>query len=342
MPRQMAFAVFTVFVAFSASAAPASDGPRPTGDREILPADARLEELWNEGEFTEGVAVDSDGLVYFSDIAFKEGPGRILKYDPRTGKTAVHSKDSKKSNGLMFDRNGRLIACCGAHGGARALCEITSDGKVKPLVEKFEGKRFNSPNDLVILRDGAICFSDPRYVGAEPMELDHMSVYRYNPADKSIMRLTRNVQKPNGVHASPDGKTLYVAETNNGSTDVTKDDPSVKRGRMTLNAFRIRPDGTLGKKRAFVDFDEGPGTDGMAVDEQGNIYAAVRADKRHGVVVYSPEGKERAYIPTPDLPTNCTFGIDKDSKTLYVTAGKGLYRIGLNVAGHHPATAGTN
>ncbi len=309
----------------------------PSGDSSILPSDSQLEELWNEGEFTEGVAVAADGQVYFSDIAFGEGPGRILKYDPKTGKTTVHCADSGKSNGLMFDGKGRLLAACGAHHGHRGLVEILPDGQVRIIVDKFKGKRFNSPNDLVVHPNGSVYFSDPRYVGAEPMEMKQMSVYRYDP-DGSIHRVTTNdvIEKPNGVHVSPDGKTLYVAETNNGSSDVTKDDPTVKPGRMTLNALEINADGSLGEKKVLADFGKGVGTDGMSIDQQGNIYAAVRKDDRHGIIVFTPQGKELAYIPTEELPTNCCFGVGPNAKTLYITAGGGLYRIRLAQAGFHP------
>jgi gluconolactonase len=106
---------------------------------------------------------------------------------------------------------------------------------------------------------------------------------------------------------------------------------------MTLNSFPINADGSLGKKRVLVDFGQDLGIDGMTVDLEGNIYAAVRTANRFGIVVFTPEGKERAYIPTPDLPTNCCFGAGREASTLYVTAAKGLYRIGLAVAGYEPA-----
>ncbi|MEO1998967.1 MAG: SMP-30/gluconolactonase/LRE family protein, partial [Planctomycetaceae bacterium] len=152
------------------------------GDAEVLPPQSRLVELWNEGEFTEGVAVASDGTVYFSDIAFAaDGLGRVLKYDPTTGAVAVHCADSGKSNGLMFDRDGRLIACCGANKGRQAICEVTADGKIREIATSYRGKRFNSPNDLVVHPNGSVYFSDPRYVGKEPMLIEHQSVYRVDP-----------------------------------------------------------------------------------------------------------------------------------------------------------------
>ncbi|MBM4077083.1 MAG: SMP-30/gluconolactonase/LRE family protein [Planctomycetes bacterium] len=308
----------------------------PTGDPAILPQGAKLEQLWNEGEFTEGVAVARQGHVYFSDIAIEaKNPGRIMKYDPQTGKTIVHVADSGQSNGLFFDASGRLLAACGANIGLRALCEVTSDGKMKTLADRFEGKRFNAPNDLVIHPKGWVYFSDPRYVGKESLELNHMSVFRVD-SNGSVHRVTSDIEKPNGLILSPDTKTLYVAETNNGSTGLEPMGTTTKQGRMTLNAFPILPDGSLGPKRVIVDFGQGTGTDGMTTDTDGRIYCAVRKEERHGIVVYTTEGKELAYIPTDPLPTNCTFGKGSDSKTLYVTAGQGLYRIRLNTTGYHP------
>jgi gluconolactonase len=292
-----------------------------------FPEHAVLEELWNDGEFTEGVAVRADGQVFFSDITRDpEVQGRILQFDPQTQTTRVYIADSQKSNGLFFDASGRLLACCGANGGAMALCIVTKQLQIKPLVERFEGKRFNAPNDLVVHPDGSIYFSDPRYIGPEPIEMEHQSVYRYVPDTGKVQRVTTEIEKPNGVNVSPDGRTLYVAETNNGSTGQDPDGKP-KQGRMTLNAFDITDDGSLAKRRVLVDFKDQLGTDGMAIDGKGNIYAAVRSGIRFGIVVYSPQGKELAYLKTPELPTNCCFGAGQQSSTLYVTAGGGLYRV---------------
>jgi len=151
-----------------------------------------------------------------------------------------------------------------------------------------------------------------------------------------LHRVTSDVTKPNGVILSPDGKILYVAETDNG-TDQAEKDKHPEMGRMTLNAFPVRKNGSLGKKRVLVDFGQQVGIDGMTVDQRGNIYAAVRSSDRFGISVFSPDGKERAYIKTPQLPTNCCFGRGDQSKTLYVTSGGGFYHIQLSVEGHHPA-----
>lgn len=328
--------LLSLTVALTAASSFAAD--KPTGSPDILPDGAVLEEVWNKGDFTEGVAAGPDGKIYFSDIAFTPGNvGRVMKYDPATNEVTVHSPNSGQSNGLFFDAHGRLIACCGANGGKRAVVEIKPDGKVHVLYDTFHGKRFNSPNDLVIDREGNIWFSDPRYVGEEPRELDLMCVYRVEPTG-TIRRVTdgKNITKPNGVNMSPDGKTLYVAETDNGSFDVTKTPETPPKMKMTLNAFVINRDGTLGKKTVLHDFGQETGTDGMSIDTKGNIYAAVRRDSRHGITVFSPKGKELAYIPTDDLPTNCSFGIGPEAHTLYITAGKGLFRIKLKSTGYHP------
>jgi gluconolactonase len=326
-------------VFFTAGSLAMADDLQVRGDAQIVPVVAVLETLWEEGGFTEGAAAGPDGMMYFSDFAqpFDSGPARIMKFDPKSGKVSVHCPDSRMGNGLMFNAEGKLFACCASPlGGARALVEILPDGKVKPIVEKFEGKRFNSPNDLVIDAKGRIYFSDPKYVGPEKLELDSFDVYRLDP-DGSIRVATSAVEKPNGVNLSPDGRTLYVAETNNGSATADIDKEPSKPGRMTLNAFRVKKDGSLGKKTVLHDFGKETGVDGMTIDVKGHIYAAVRSASRFGIVVFTPEGKERAYIETPKLPTNCCFGIGKESKMLYITAGSGFYRIKLNIDGNHSA-----
>ncbi|MHC4877679.1 MAG: SMP-30/gluconolactonase/LRE family protein [Planctomycetota bacterium] len=312
-----------------------------TGESSIVTADAKLETLWEDGGFTEGAAAGPDGCIYFSDFAqpFDSGPARVMKFDPRTKKISVHCPDSGMGNGLMFTRDGRLIGCCASPlGGHRALVEFLPDGTVKPLVSKFNGKRFNSPNDLVIDRQGRVYFSDPKYVGPEKMELDRFNVYRFDP-DGSLHVATQDIEKPNGVMLSPDGKTLFVAETNNGSATADLDETPATPGRMTLNAFDVASDGTLSSKRVLHDFGKETGIDGMTVDRQGHIYAAVRSASRFGIVAFNSAGKELAYIETPVLPTNCVFGRGNQNKTLYITAGSGLYRIRLEIAGHHSALA---
>ncbi len=306
----------------------------------IFPAGTPPEELWNSGEFTEGVAAGPDGKIYFSDIGIAgTRAGTIVRFDPATGKSSVFVEDSGQSNGLFFDKEGRLIAACGANHGHRALVTFAADGSMTPLTNRYDGKRFNAPNDLVIHPKGWIYFSDPRYVGFEPLELDVQAVYRAN-SEGDVVLATKVASKPNGLIISPDGKTLYVAETDNGATGVEPEGTAPGPVKMNLKAVAIDPEtGDLGEAKTIVSFGEKLGIDGMTMDTQGRIYAAVRSDDRHGIAVYSPEGKELDFLKMDVLPTNCTFSLKPDRSTLYITAGSGLYRIKTSATGYHPFAA---
>jgi gluconolactonase len=277
---------------------------------------AKLEKLWSEGEFAEGPAEGPDGCVYFSDIG-----NRIMKYDPKTEKTTEYRKPSGRSNGLKFDSQGRLIACEGANtGGGRRISITEKDGTVKTLADKYDGKRFNSPNDLTLDAKGRIYFSDPRYVGAEKRELDHESVYRIDP-DGKLTRVIKDVVRPNGLVISPDGKTLYVSDF---ATDT--------KGSRALVAYPLKEDGTVGARKVLYGFGKERGIDGMTVTADGTIVATAGKGDAGGIWFFSPEGKKLAFLKTPEDPNNCCFG-GSDKKTLYITAGKSLYRVKLTVAG---------
>lgn len=287
-------------------------------------------ELWGDGEFTEGVAVRSDGAVFFSDIPRDpNSPGRIMMFDPATRTTSTFCYDSQKSNGLVFNSGDQLFACCGANGGLRSLCEITPAGDIRPIVSHFNGKRFNAPNDLTIHPDGSIYFSDPRYVGSESLELDGMWIFRFEPVTKTLSIACTEATKPNGVEASSDGKTMFVADTNNGSTGIPGQPPG-EVGDMLLTSYSIKNDGTLSQRKVLVDFGNETGVDGLTLDRTGRIYAAVRADSRFGIGVYDASGKELDFLRTKVLPTNCCFGAGNDARTLYITAGGALLSIEVN------------
>ncbi len=300
-----------------------ADEFKPEAQDKIVPAGAEVELLWNEGEFTEGPAADRDGTILFSDIG-----NRILRYDPRTGETTVYREDSGRANGLIFDRDGNLIACEGANGGNQRISITPPGGVPKTLADRYDGKRFNSPNDVAVSPDGNVYFTDPRYVGDEPRELDFEGVFLIDRSgDQPVVRIaTRELQKPNGILISADGKTAYVAD-NNG-------DPN---GNHHLVAFKIQEDGTFAEKKILFDF--GPnrrGIDGMTLDEEGNIYATAGSGREAGVYVFDPKGRPLAFIATPGAPTNCTFGRGEQARTLYITAAGpqgtnrfGLYRINL-------------
>jgi gluconolactonase len=311
----------------------------------IAPPGSKLEKVFDGGlVLTEGVAVAPDGMVYFSDITFshvsKETTGRleaghIWKFDPATGKTTIFRSPSGMSNGLKFDAEGNLIIAEGAdYGGRRVVKTDMKTGKSYILAALFEGRPLNSPNDLTIDEKGRIYFSDPRYLGHEPIEQSVQAVYRID-LDGSLHRIITDAGKPNGVCVSPDQKTLYVVSNENGSTGIGRIPPEakLKKGSMTLLAYDLAADGTAKFRKTLVDYAPQDGPDGLVCDAEGNLYVAVRDETRPGIYTYSPEGKELAYIKT-EIPTNVGFGRGKESRMLYITAGKSLYRIHLNKEGY--------
>jgi gluconolactonase len=288
--------------------------PEKTAPREsVVAPGAKLEKVFGEGEFTEGGAMDADGSILFSDIG-----NRILRYDPKTGKTTVFREPSRRANGLIFDVHGRLIAAEGANtGGGRRISITERDGTIRTLADRYEGRRFNSPNDVATDRDGRVYVSDPRYVGDEPRELDFEGVFLISP-EGYVIRLDLGVSKPNGLAISPDGKFLYVSD--NGS------------GRSALIAAPIGDRGKTKDARVIHDFGKGRGIDGMTVATDGRIVAAAGSGDKAGAYVFSPDGTLLEIIPTPEDPANVEFAGD-DGKTLYICAGRSLYRIRTTMTG---------
>ncbi len=313
-----------------------------SGDSRIIPLGAKLEKLFDGAFLTEGAAVAPDGAVYFSDITFTNQSdmqaGHIWKYDPRTGKTTIFRSPSGMSNGIKFDAQGRMIAAEGADfGGRRVTRTDMTTGKSSIIAGLYNSRPFNSPNDITIDETGRIYFSDPRYLGHEPVDQPVMGVYRID-TDGSIHRIITDAGKPNGVAVSPDQKTLYVVSHDNGATGFNRipEEAPTHKGRMALLAYDLAPDGTAAFRKTLVDYYPEDGPDGLVVDVGGNLYVAERSHKRPGVTVRSPDGKELAFIPTaPDLPTNVAFGRGAERKTLYITAGKSLYKINLMKQGYH-------
>ena len=308
----------------------------PTQQDAFIASTAELTLLWSDAIFTEGPAVAPDGSIYFSAIR----TARIMRYDPATDLVTTYRNDSGKSNGLMFDRQGLLVACEGADFGGRRVSITKKDGSIMSLAEKFEGKRFNSPNDLSILPNGRIYFTDPRYRGHEPREIDVEGIYFINN-NGTVQLATDEIHKPNGIIISIDTKTAYLACF---QSKHSKNRQLVK--------FSIDSDGTFDDKSVLFDFGEKRGADGMAIDTEGNIYAAAGVGKDAGIYIFSPMGEQLALLSMSKIGavTNCQFGIGEDASTLYITAaveGKkrgrmgafGLYKIKLNKKGYHPATA---
>jgi len=346
----LSMAVCCLFVA----PAWAADLPSPSGNKKIVSPKAKLEWLFTrsakiEGGLSEGPAVAPDGSIYFSDIPFGKDKGMILRFDPKTKKTTVFSDDSGKSNGLIFNAQGDLLACEGSGYGGRQVAKWNiKTGEKTTIVDRYQGKRFNAPNDICLDSQGRIYFSDPRYVGHEPRELKHRAVYRID-TDGSVHEATHQVSKPNGVALSPNGKTLYMADHDNGTDNIDPTKPAPQQGDMKIYAFKLDEKGkVVGKRRTVVDFGQGKGCDGMTVDSKGRIYLTVRNPSRPGVMIVTPKGKEVAFIPTgPEnqktdvdhppvgLPSNVEFGLGEDINMLYITVDKSLYRIRLKAKGYH-------
>jgi gluconolactonase len=309
----------------------------PALDNLISPS-AKVEKVAGNFGFTEGpLWVRRDGSLLFSDL-----PNNAIMQWTQDGKITVFRKPvfagpyppgaQIGSNGLTLDLDGFLISA--EHGNRRiARTEVVRnrepvyDGPVTVLADRYEGKRLNSPNDLISKRNGDIYFTDPTGLyrnfpqdaaGAPNQELDFNGLYRVTAGGK-LELLARDIPYPNGLAFSPDEKKLYVSNT---------------RPEKKWMVYDVNPDGGIANGRVFLDMTKQPGEgvpDGMKVDEQGNLYATGPG----GVLVISPKGKHLGTIQLPETPSNCAFG-DADGQTLFITARTSLYRIRLKVPGRLP------
>lgn len=264
----------------------------------VVATGAKVEKLAGGFAFTEGPAADPNGDIYFSDIP----NNRIHKWAVEAKKLSTFREDSGGSNGLYFDKKGNLVAC---EGSGRRLVSICPKCMVTVLAETYEGKKFNSLNDLWIDPKGGVYFTDPRYGNRDGIEQDGEHVYYLSPDRKKIIRVINDMVRPNGLIGTRDGKTLYVADHGDKKTFV----------------YTINKDGTLSNKKLFAP----EGSDGMTIDNQGNIYLTTNA-----VAVYDKEGRKIETIEVPEGPANVTFG-GKDKQTLFITARTSLYAIRMRV-----------
>jgi len=274
--------------------------------REALAPGARLLSLYDQALFGEGpVWWPARGVLAWSDI---EGR-RVLGWRP-DGAVEVLVDATAFINGNAVDAGGRLIHC---EHGRRCISRTGADGVTMPLVTHFEGKRLNSPNDLVLGPDGAIWFTDPTYGIENPRqgcpaapELAHRGIYRWDEGTGELRRMA-DAEQPNGLAFSPDGRTLYVSDT-----DET---------RHHVLAFAIGEDGTLEERRIFRVIAPGV-PDGFAVDERGWVWTSSGS----GVQLFSGDGEPLGIVPTPQACTNCAFGPDH---RLFITGGDSLWAIDL-------------
>jgi len=270
--------------------------------------------------FLEGPTCDADGTVYFSDI----GGDRILRLT-RDGKLSTFRDRAGGANGNVIDAQGRLVTC---EGKARRITRTDlKTGAIEVLADQYQGINFEGPNDVTFDGKGRIYFTDPGPPGLG-------RVYRIDP-DGKVARLLAgpDIEKPNGIILSPDDRTLYLVESN-----------WEQGGARMIRAYDLQEDGTVRNMRVFANFHAGRSMDGLSIDSQGNVYGAgglnrvpkgatVTLDTPAGIHVFAPDGRKIRFIPVPeDSVTNCCFG-GPDLKTLYVTAGKTLYKLPVDVPG---------
>jgi gluconolactonase len=303
--------------------------PPPAANEDAAPP--RPVEVATSVAFTEGPTVDNQGNVYFTETTFS----RIIKLST-DGVRTVFRESSNAANGLIFDAQGRLIACEGSDeqiNQPRVTRTDVATGKIEILAEKFEGKRLNQPNDVTWDGQGRIYFTDRPRAKPDPDQTAVNAVYRID-TDGSLHRILAapDIDKPNGIVISPDDKILYLIEAH----------PDEGHARM-IRAYDLQPDGTVTNMRVFHNFYPGRSGDGMTIDSQGNLYVAAglhntrgtseTLDTRCGIHVFSPDGQLKEFVPiAEDTITNCAFG-GPDWKTLYVTAGKTLFRIRFDIEG---------
>ena len=270
----------------------------------LVQPDATLTSLMSGLQFGEGPAADSQGNVFFSDVA-----ADTIHEWPLSGNPSVFRTSSGGANGLFVDKTGNVVACESDNG---RVVSISTQGVVTVLAAQYNGKRFNEPNDLWIDAKGGIYFTDPVFWGTLAQDGQH--VYYISSDRSTVTRVISDMTKPNGLIGTPDGTTLYVSDYGAGAT-----------WRYTVNA-----DGTLSNKTLFV----GVGSDGMELDDEGNVYLTTDTN---GVVIYSSAGAQIQTIATPERPTNLCFG-GSDRRTLFITTQHGLYSIRLRVQGPTQAT----
>jgi gluconolactonase len=271
----------------------------------ILEPGTKMQKIVTDCKFTEGPAVDKDGNLFFSD-----GPNdRILKRTP-DGQLSVFRQPCGRTNGMIFDHEGRLVMCqSSGPGGKRRVARLEKDGTETVLADTYDGKPFIAPNDLCIDHKGRIYFSDPYFGPPSEKSQPSSGVYRIDAPGK-VVRLLDHLQKPNGIEITADNRTMYISD----------------RGTQKLHRYQVQPDGSLKADGIVYVFAPDRGVDGLCLDVKGNIYAAAGEGKTTGLFVLSPQGKLLLHHPVPEFSTNAAFG-GKDMRDLYFTATTSVYRF---------------
>jgi gluconolactonase len=279
----------------------------PELDRLIDP-NAKIEKLGTGLVFGEGPCwTDADGgYVIFSD----QNGGRLHRWDAKNGMT-VFRDPSHNTNGNTRDLQGRLLSC---EHTTRRVTITELDGTYRTLLDKYDGKRFNSPNDIVVKSDGTIWFTDPTYglPRGEAKEQEKNYVFRYDPASDKLTPVASDFVMPNGLAFSPDEKRLYIADSGTP---------------RHIRAFDVQGDGTLKGGEVLGRIDRGV-PDGIRVDEQGNVWSSAGG----GIIIFAPDGHLVGRLSVPETPANLCFG-GSDGKTLFIPARSSLYSVRVNVSG---------
>lgn len=275
----------------------------------LFPPNAVIKCVATGFNFTEGPVWFADGkYLLFSDIPVN----KIFKLRSNL-QIEIFRQPSGNSNGLTFDRDGRLIAC--EHGNRR-VTRTEKDDSITVLADRFQNKKLNSPNDVVVKSDGSIYFTDPSYgIRPDQQEQPVHGVYVISPDSKEIRLVADDFERPNGLAFSPDEKKLYI------------DDSSHLRH---IRVFDVEDDGSIFNGKIFhaMNVKEPGSPDGMKIDSYGNVFCTGAG----GVWVFDPEGNHLGTILTPEKPSNCAWG-DDDWKSLYITARTSIYKIRLNISG---------
>jgi len=271
----------------------------------VVAPGATLVQVSKDFSFTEGPTPDKKGNIYFTD----QPNNRIWKYDTK-GNLSVFMENAGRSNGLFFDKKGRIISCADEKNELWAI--NTSNKKVTVLVDNIDGKKMNGPNDCWVDKKGGIYFSDPYYQRdyweRKKPDLPKENLYYLPPGAKQPIVVDSNCRKPNGLVITPDGKTMYVSDLGGNKT----------------YRYTINEDGTLSNREVFIN----RGSDGITLDSEGNLYIT-----GNGVTIYDSFGKYIGRIPIPSRWTaNLCFG-GKDRKTLFITASESVYTLRMKVKG---------
>ena len=272
----------------------------------VVAEDADLEKVAGGFRFTEGPVWMPEGHVIFSDIPANQ----LKKYVPGQMVT-VFREPSHNANGNTIDLQGRLVS---AEHGARRVSRTLENGDVETVVEQYDGKKFNSPNDVVVRSDGTIWFTDPDYgLAGREKEMPGNWVFRHDPKNGKTTVLVKDFDKPNGLCFSPDEKKLYIADSG---------------APKHIRVFDVQSDGSISNGKVFCKIDRG-GPDGIRSDSEGRVWSSAG----DGVHIFSPQGELIGKILCPESPANLCFG-GKDHKTLYITARTGFYKIETKATGH--------